>query len=189
LKNKARFAQWARLGSKTGKVPDFARPSIAIKILDLPGFRNLEDKYLIYSGPKGQPPHGVEEIAERLSLETFGIRVTDTDLPYPADYDSWPWDSDRHREFEEARERHDEQFETLDASDEEAVEILLGLGIDFRDELGNPMKSVSLFCLQAEAAVKGIAGRLPDRNTVNEKRMTMKLEDEAKAFLAKKKKL
>jgi len=195
LKHKAQHALWAKLGNptKTAQAAENKRPlpnarsKITLKVIEMPGFRELEDKFIIYSGPKGQFPYGVEDRAEQLSIDTFGIKASDTELKTPPDYWDWPEISAERNAFDEARERHDEQFETLYLSDDEAMDYLLGLGVDFRNELGNPLKCISLFAVQAEAAAKGIAGKLPEQSALELKRWESRVELEVKAYLAKKK--
>ena len=195
MKHKDKHQLWARLGKKTGassasaiKSPPVVRPKVAIKIIELPGFRDLEDKMLIYSSARDPFPHLVVDHAKELSLATFGTKPSDMQLQPPPEYWDWPDYSVERRQFDEASEEHDEQFETLYLSDDEAVDYLLTLGVDFRDENDKPLKCMSLFAVQAEAAAKGLAGKLPDLGEVSEKRWQAKIEAEAKAFIAKKNK-
>lgn len=65
-------------------------------------------------------------------------------------------------EIEDRHYDHEDQYDTAEATDDEAVERLLALGLDFRDGKGQPLRCTKLFCRQAEAAAKGIMGRMPD---------------------------
>lgn len=80
-------------------------------------------------------------------------------------------------------DRHEQRFETNDCSDDEAVEILLRLGLDFRDERGFPLRCVRLFRRQAEAAAKGIVGNMPECEAVSLKQWETTLEADARSFL------
>jgi hypothetical protein len=81
---------------------------------------------------------------------------------------------------------HEDQFETAEATDEEAVAALLVLGFDFRDGRGQPLRCTMLYCRQAEAAAKGIKGKMPDRAATGLESWEKKLERDAREHMNKK---
>lgn len=177
-----------RLWKLTGQVPP-AQSSIntqMIRMLDLPGFQRMEDRLLLNPSRNGELGPDVEDFADNLSNETFGITRNDTLFELPSEYDDLPEWADERREIEDRWDIHEDQFETAEASDDEAIPILLRLGFDFRCERGQPMRCVKLFARQAEAAAKGIMGRLPDREVAGLEFWANALERDAKQHMLKK---
>ena len=129
-----------------------------ISIYDLPGFEELERKILLYSSARGDLSPELENSVNELSRSTFGIAREDTLFILPLDYDNLHEASPKRFAVERKWDEHEDQFETGDATDDEAVAILARLGMDFADKRGKPMLCIKLFCRQAEAAAKGIMG-------------------------------
>lgn len=129
-----------------------------IRVIDLPGFRHFEDLLLLHN--RGETPPEIDDEEDKLSLQTFGITRRDA--------------------F-----NLDGQFQTDHLYDDEAVTLLQRLGLDFSDQNGQPLRCTMQFARQAEAASKGIAGRMPDRSSVGLDRWQSDLEAGAREHMAK----
>jgi hypothetical protein len=62
------------------------------------------------------------------------------------------------------------------------------MGLDFSDDRGQPLRCTQRMCRVAEAAVKGIKGKLPDMGSIGLVQWEEKLKQESENFLAKKRK-
>ncbi|MGV1758883.1 hypothetical protein ACQZ6F_19070 [Rhizobium sp. A22-96] len=185
---KKRHEEWLKLTGQA-PLPSPQVPAQPIRMLDLPAFQRMEDKLLINTPRVGQLSPEVDDFAKDLSRQTFGIAQSDTLFELPTNYNDLPdWSPERWRVEHNWRE-HEEQFITTDVSDEHAIEILLGLGLDFRDQRGQPMRRVKLFARQAEAAAKGIMGRLPDREAASLESWASALERDAKEHMSRKRRV
>lgn len=182
---KKRYEEWKRLTGKNSNSAAKVAP-IPIRVLDLPGFQQLEDKLLLYQSRSGGVPPEVSLLIEELGKSTFGITDRDTLFELPDDYATLPEWSRERWEIDMRYSAHEERFLTAEATDAEAVEVLLGLSLDFRDNLGRPLLCTKHFCRQAEAAARGIMGRMPDRVTANLETWTKTLEREAREHMARK---
>jgi hypothetical protein len=180
---KKRHEEWVRL---TAGAP-IKQPVDNIKgicrIRELPGFRELEDRLLLYWSAHGVLPPELENAINELSERTFGILRDETLFALPARYSDLPRWSDERQQIEDAWDEHEAQFETADATDDEAVAILTKLGLDFTDDRGQPLRCTKLMCRQAEAAAKGIMGRLPDRSSAALSRFETGLVEAARRFM------
>ena len=122
-------------------------------------------------------------LAAAIRHHASGDRIQLAGRPPPVRVIEDPWYvSDierRHREYEQ-------RFQTTDLNDEDSVAVLRGLGLDFRDEHGRPLRCMMLLARQAEAAAKGIAGKLPDPVAARDERWETGLAEAAEAFMASK---
>lgn len=175
---KARHAEWAKLGAS--RTPGQAHPMI--RMLALPGFRTLEDKLLIYSRHRGAIPPDVEQAANELSLQTFGITQADTEFEWPEECEEF---SEEWERTQKQYERYECRFETTNLSEEDTVVSLKRLGFDFSDDRGIPLRCTKLFNRQAEAAAKGFKGRMPDRTSIGIEQWENNLQAAARAFIEK----
>ncbi|TWG90999.1 hypothetical protein L598_006200000100 [Mesorhizobium sp. J18] len=182
---KKRYEEWYKL---TGETKPKAANTILppIRVLDLPGFQEIEDKLCIYTPTRGALPPEMDAMIDDLSTATFGITANDTLFELPENYSRLPEWSDERIEIEDRYYDHEDQYETAEATDDEAVAILLLRGFDFRDARGQPLRCTLHFSGQAEAAAKGIKGRMPDRAAAGLESWTKKLEQEAKLHLQRK---
>ncbi|RWK73163.1 hypothetical protein [Mesorhizobium sp.] len=89
-------------------------------------------------------------------------------------------------DIEDAFNKHEDQYETCEATDDEAVTVLAGLGLDFNDGRGQPLRCTKYFCRQAEAAAKGLMGKMPDRAAANLAVWGSALEQAARVHMNKK---
>lgn len=182
---KKRHEEWLKLtGNRVSAQVDTAvKP---IRMLSLPGFQTLEDKLLLYTPRRGELPPQVSGYVDHLSQTTFGTTENDTLFDLPDEYDDLPdWSEERHQ-IEDRWEAHEAQFETEEADEDMAISILLRLGLDFRDDRGRALRCTKLLCRQAEAAAKGIMGRMPDRATAGLDSWTKALERDAKQHMMRK---
>jgi hypothetical protein len=173
--------------------PKLVHPTVPIRMRDLPVVMDLERKLLLYSPTRGPTSQQVERFVSDASRELFGITRRDTEFDCPdelveEDEFEAPWCYEI-SETERQRREFEQRFKTSGVSDVEAVAILLQYGLDFRDEVGHPLRCTMRLCRQAEAAAKGIAGKLPDVAAAEEKRLADKLEQEAEAFMASRRRL
>lgn len=81
----------------------------------------------------------------------------------------------------------EDQFSTGQMTDDEAVLALLVLGVDFRDERGDPLRCTKFLCRQVEGGAVGkVMGHLPDVEELGLKSWESKLQKEAQLHLARK---
>lgn len=184
---KKRHEEWYKLIGETKPV---AANTLAppIRMLELPGFQEIEDKLWLYTPTRGVFTPELDAHINDLSLRTFGIVGNDTLFNLPDGYSQLPAWSDERIEIEDRYYDHEDQYDTADATDDEAVDSLLVLGLDFRDRKGQPLRCTKLFCRQAEAAAKGILGKMPDRTVAGLDSWANKLEREAREHMSKKRK-
>jgi hypothetical protein len=156
-----------------------------IRILDLPGVRDLEGSILLHRDDPGRIVHEVALVSQKL----FGITQEDTRFEVPDEYWDLPEFSPERVQIEEQYEAHEDQFETGNhLTDDETMELLAKVGLDFSDERGLPLRCTKQMARPAEAAAKGIKGKLPDRAEVEVMQWTDTLTRERDAYLANKRK-
>jgi len=182
---KQKHLDWMKL---TANDTNATQSPALTRVLNLPGFRKIEDMLLLYPPHHGELQPAVEAAIDGLSRDTFGITTDDTLFDVPDGYDELPDWSRRRWAIRQAWNKHEAQFETEVTTDDEAVVLLSRLGLDFTDERGRPLRSTKWFCRQAEAAAKGLMGRMPDRDTADVKRFGTALEEAARQFMASKRK-
>lgn len=169
--------EWIDMGQKSQKEP--------LRIIDLPGVRELEDRLLIYSGDQGR----CEDLAALVSHSIFGIADRNTRFEAPSDLASEMHYSVLARiEAGRLEYEHEANFGAGDdLTDDEIVEVMDDLGFDFRDDRGQPLRCTKLLCRAAEAAAKGIAGgRMPERSEAELTRFEDMLKRSRSDFLAAK---
>lgn len=108
-------------------------------------------------------------------MDVFGNVYADTEevVTYPAPGDE-EWVEDV------------ADYDTDHLPDDKVVAYFLPLGLDFRDDRGQPMRSTIFLARQAEAACKGIAGKLPDEHEADAREWEARLRKEAQSFKTKK---
>lgn len=159
-----------------------------LRLIEIPAIRTLEDKLLLGTTLHGPLPHTLDEPIRETSLAVFGIVENDTYFMLPANFNSLPENSPERGKVEESYWDFEERFELdEDFTDDEMVETLLRLGVDMRDERGLPLRCTKLLYRQAEAAAKGIAGRLPDQIELRFNKWEKGLMNAANSHLAAKK--
>jgi hypothetical protein len=152
---------------------------------DLPAIRTLEDRLLLYAGDRAR----IEDEVKLASREVFGIEEADTLFEWPTEYWGYPEDSHESAEMCAAWDKHEEQFESGDdLTDDETMELMARLGLGFSDDRGQPLRCTKHLARVAEAAAKGILGRMPDRAFAKLANWEDALTKERDAFLSKKRK-
>jgi hypothetical protein len=165
--------KWARAASTVvdGLPPVRPPRADAVRMRDFPAVQQLEQNFLVYGPASDRTQHEVLKVCRDL----FGV--------------------DEHEIYGKAgaadcttEEEWYARMQHLDNAvyafmDVEAMEMLLGLGVDFRDERGNPLRCTNALALVAEAAAKGVAGRLPDRGEADAMSFEEKLKRDRDAFL------
>ena len=94
------------------KPPDV--PKHIIRILDLPGFRALEDKRVVTEPPKGPLTPDFEASIDDLSKATFGITEAQTEFEPPNEYWNLNEDDPAKSAIDDAWNRHERQFGASD---------------------------------------------------------------------------
>jgi hypothetical protein len=154
-------------------------------VLDLPGVRELEDCLLLY----GNHPGRLEDEVDRVSRQLFGIAYQDTQFDMPDAYWDLPEFSPERIKLDVAFDDYEEQFETgEELADDEAMEALKRLGLDFSDARGQPLRCTKRMSRPAEMAAKGVKGKLPDRESAKLAQWEDTLAKDRDAFLTKKRK-
>ncbi len=154
---KPKYAEWAKLTAHR-KSREVLAP---IRVLNLPGFREIEDKFILYQSRSGHLPPEVESACEELSLKTFGTTRSATQFEWPDDY----WDSDEYSPERDRIQRwfseFERRFETEDLADDDRAAVLKRLGLDFTDDRGDPLRCIRVFSRQAEAPLRASGERCP----------------------------
>ena len=137
-------------------------PNPVLIIRDLPGIDRLEDKLLLYRNRY----EGIEEdFSEKAALELFGVSQADVGH-------AWCLQADL--------------FTAFELTDDETMDAMLKLGIDFSDARGQPLRCTLYLAPAAELAARGIAGHLPDQDQAALNRISSNLEREREAFMSRK---
>lgn len=180
---KDRFAELKKIGD----IIKTTNAAALVRMLDLRGFDLLERQLLLYAPRRGEVlSPTLETMISALSVETFGITARGTEFVFPHDYESMHALSPARDRADRAFEAHEDRFETTHATDDETVDILKPLGLDFSDDRGFPLRCTMYFRRQAEAAAKGIAGHMPDVTALSVDRFENNLAAQVRAFIAKK---
>ena len=159
-----------------------------IRLIDIPAIKTLEDKLLLGASLHGPLPHTLDAPIRDASLAVFSIAEVETYFQLPEGFHSLAEGSPAREKVEEAYWNYEDRFELdEDFTDDEIVETLLKFGVDMRDGRGLPLRSTKLLFRQAEAAAKGIAGRMPDPADLKLNEWEKKIVKDANSHLAAKK--
>jgi hypothetical protein len=140
---------------------NFHRRSAPIRVIDLPGFRRIEDMSLLISDILGPRTPEFDDVWDALVESTFH--------------------SPRHA-MDDVIAEHGDALDTPDMTDDEQVELLGEFGLDLTDGRGHPLRITRLLAPYAEAVVRGLVGRIPDRGEVGLERWEAALASDARAF-------
>jgi hypothetical protein len=158
----------------------FDRSQTLIRVLDLPGVRDLENYALLYR----ENPDRVADRADQLCEKLFGVTENDTLFEAPDDYDEIVLDSAEWKALQIAWDRHEERYEVQDdLTDDEVMELAKSFGFDFSDERGNPIRSTKMLARVAEAAAKNYAGHMPNSDAARLDRWGEALEKQREEFI------
>ncbi len=183
---KDKYKEWHKLAGGEQTPPVVKRMDL-VKILTIPGIIDLESKLLLSPPRNGILAPDVEDYVDNISTKIFGVTQNDTLFDAPEGYEDHSEGSIEWYRVQCQISDHEHQYATANSTDDEAVEILLMLGLDFRDDRGQPLRCTKLLCRQAEAAARGMMGKMPDRAEVGFEAWAKKLEQDAKQHMARKK--
>jgi len=185
---RADIQKWAKIAAKAPYIDLSPKPSQPLRIIDLPGVRDLERRLLIY----GDSPGRREDMVALVARELFGVCDYGTQFRFSDDasddYVEFPEYSVEHqRRVYAARMQHEAQFESGNhLTDDEAAELMAKFNFDFLDDNGRPLRCTKLMSRPAEAAAKQLMGaRLPDIKQAELVQFEDMLTRERDAFLAK----
>ncbi len=177
-----RNALWMRLGAiavaKQRKVQPLEAP---VKMVELPGFREFEDRIVLHFGHPTSLTTPDYFIGDELSRATFGITHYDTLWPYDEpDDDTLPL-AEYGRIIEE-RQQFEEQFPISTMQVDDAALALTKLGLDWRGDYGQTLHCAKFFIRQAEAALRGIMGTIPTQSAADLHLWEQRLQEDARTF-------
>lgn len=179
------YAEWKLRTSEIDAVIARIGASL-LRIRELEGILELEGKFLLNPPRNGKASPQLAEYIDQLSTKLFGITEEDTYFKYPDNFENliegmpeWWRVQSRANEFED-------RFSTGQMTDDEAVLALLVMGVDFRDERGDPLRCTKFLCRQVEGAVFKVIGHLPDAEELGLKTWESKLRKEAQLHQARK---
>jgi hypothetical protein len=84
------------------------------------------------------------------------------------------------------REHEDQYLAGQQPTDDQMMAVLAMMGLDFSDERGQPLRCTKHLVRVAEAAARGTAGKLPDREAAELEKFEDALTRDREAFLARK---
>lgn len=155
-----------------------------LRVIDLPGFRDMEARLLLGYMPGHPVSPELDDALKALSRSTFGIIEDDVSFPdLDSIFDSL--DEVGQEQFVELENRLAASFDRIGNSDDDALDELKSLGVDFSDDRGWPIRCTPFFKWQAFAAATRLAGELPNIEEMGLKKIEVDLEREVKAFVAK----
>jgi hypothetical protein len=164
---------------------------VPIRVIDLRGVRDLENKLVLYSDRRGDLTHECEAWCDDLCREIFGVATDDTEFVLPPEYYELSELDHAYWSILDARDRHEARFRTKYLSTREQVDAFAPLGLDFADDHGDPLRCVKRFARPAEAAARNITGigaRMPERAQIAVQTFEDAITKEAQAFLTNKRK-
>ncbi|WP_149748223.1 hypothetical protein [Rhizobium sp. RU35A] len=178
------YAEWkGRMAELDSVIAKMGGKVLVIRKLD--GIAEFENKLILNPPRNGEVAPELDDYFDRLSTKLFGITRDDTRFKFPDSFHSLIEGTEEWWQIQSSADQHERHFVTDDSADDEAVSTLLILGVDFRDERGDPLRCTKLFGRQVTAAVMKIAGLLPDADAVELKSLESKLEKEAQLHLAR----
>jgi hypothetical protein len=179
------YAEWKRRMSELDALIA-QRGAYILVIRKLRGIAEFESKLLLNPPRNGEVVPELEEYFDRLSSNLFGITRDDTRFKYPSNFENLIEETAEWCSIQVGAKEYEDQFVTEYSADDEAVSTLLILGVDFRDDRGDPLRCTKLFGRQVTAAVLKIMGGLPDADALGLKSWERKLEKDAQLHLARK---
>jgi len=177
-----------RYGSLFSQPQSDSKSSSCIVMRHIPAMEEIERICCLYVDPRHVTHSTTDHRLDPLLFQVFGSELKDVQFRIPDHYWDLPEDSPEAWGIATEYHRFEEQFETSDMGDEETVAFLLERGLDFRDKRGFPLRSTHLLKRQAEAAIKGIAGKLPDLEEAGARRFQSNLERDVANFQSRRKK-
>jgi hypothetical protein len=156
---------------------------IAIIVRDLEGAQAIED-YIQVSWRNRDSHNEImnSTLLRNFSQKFFGNIFSDTKFELSNEEMNKLDTPEKQEEWDEIINDFESLFQTTDAGDDETVEILLELKIDFRSAQGHPLNMTRYLKRQAEAAAKRIVGQLPEQETLRTDMWESKLLADKKLF-------
>ncbi len=154
-----------------------------IIIRDLPGFADIEAKVRLFYNPNLPTPPYLDHFIDAVSLKTFGTVENEVWEEYGRHVGDGEDEYVEEEDLPQAVQHFIAAGVHIEKSDEDAVNILRALGVDFRDERGWPLLCTRFFKWQALAAVARIKGVLPDIEEAGLSKLASSLEDEVARFM------
>lgn len=140
-----------------------------IRLIDLPGVRELENDQVLCNAVRGDQEE-IDTKAHAVSRALFGI----------SQHGAAPREPDVNEEDDpEAWARYDADVERFEAVDDLSYE---QMGWDVNDDLGRELLVLRQFSRQIAAAYLGIAGKTPDVQAAGVQTWAAKMEAEASRF-------
>src|SRR5262245_18309784 len=102
---------WAGIASNQAQPSLVPKQSNRIRVIDLPGVRDLEDFLLLHSGDEFQ----TREHVDRLCRQLFGVTPDETEYEAISQYWQCPDGSPEQLRIAKKWEAHEEQYETPDS--------------------------------------------------------------------------
>lgn len=178
--------KWAKVASRP--LPKLHQENaVPLLLRDIAEVRRLEDLLLLHRGDFDR----CEEVAADISRKIFGISDYDTRFKIPSKLqERLHYSPESGMKAWGMQRAHESQFDNHDnRTEEEIVDVMLKFGFDFRDDRRQPLRCTKFLCRPAEAAAKGICGgKMPDRKEIDVKQFAARMEQEAREFLANKRK-
>lgn len=171
--------------SRQSPVPPFIefKPDEPIKVIDLPGFLDAENRFLLYRPALGEIPADLANFFDDLSKNTFGITENDTRYRYPDEYYAYAASDVRRSECEDAHDWNESCYQTSSLIADDVADHLLERGFDFRHDDGRTMLITKHFCRQAEHAANGWPkSRIPEAALPNLTKLEQNLARQSREF-------
>ena len=125
-------------------------------------------------------------VMNEFSKLLFGKTFSETKLEFTMENLYLLDTPEKQEEWTEFVNDFDSLFQTTDAGEDETVEILLKLGVDFRSAQGHPLKMTRYLKRQTEAAATKRMGQLPEVGKLRADQWESKLLAEKTLFERKK---
>lgn len=177
--DKKRRDLWASLTT-----PKIAKTSNAVFIMrNIGDIKHLEHLCTLNMHARDQATsEHLQDVADAICQNIFGISSMDIGFEYPENYSDLYEFSNERINIDYQCTKYDEQFETMFLTDDEMIDFFDRFNIDFRNEVGQPLLCTKRVSLVAEAAAKGIAGTMPEIDTILQRDWEAKLAADAERF-------
>ncbi|WP_407048160.1 hypothetical protein [Methyloraptor flagellatus] len=134
-----------------------------LAIRDLPGCLDVESSLILYSGRAGEISPRSESCIDQFAFRNFGISLDEASAYFS-----------------------DGELETdYEMTDDEVVEYMLKINVDFRCVKGQPLRCTRSLARVVELAARGLTGRMPDLEEIALTKSEEKLRYESFQFLEK----
>lgn len=157
-----------------------------IKVLTLHGVQAIEDKLLFETPRKGCLSAEVEKAVDDLARRLFGYCSSDVCFHWPNGYERFPEDSSEIALLHQKSDEFEDALETVLVDLDDKILILRELGLDFTDANGRPLRCTEYLSRTAEAAARGLMGRMPERASFDAEKLERDLTEAARKFRAQK---